>query len=259
MAIKGIRNGRIEELLGNWLDCQPMFSGIMGESRRYALEEALIASDIITEGQAHEIIKDFMKKNPEKEIFLAAGWTENDEYVTKAYLDEICSDRPLIMNTGGGHSILCNSKAMEWAGIDRAFAEKYGPALVHVDENGEPDGYVCENPAIELFGRLPVSFEDAKDFLLAWQDIALRNGFVGVADAGADLFFKEASKAYHELEEEGKLKLRTYSYIMVQDNAEDPKGNIARIAEERAKYNGEYYYIVGAKSFLDGVTEAHTG
>ena len=42
-----------------------------------------------------EIIKDFMAKHPEKEIFLAAGWCENDQYVTKAYLDDICSDRSL--------------------------------------------------------------------------------------------------------------------------------------------------------------------
>ena len=206
-----------------------------------------------------EIIKDFMKKHPEKEIFLAAGWLENDEYVTKAYLDEICSDRPLIMNTGGGHSVLMNTKALEWAGVDKEFAKEYGPAMVHVDENGEPDGYLCENPAIELFSKLPVSFEDAKTYILGWQDIALRNGYVGVADAGADIFFKEASRAYHELEMEGKLKMRTYSYIMVQDNPDDPAGNIARIAAERAKYSGEYYYIVGAKSFVDGVTEAHTG
>ncbi len=206
-----------------------------------------------------EIIRDFIDKHPEKEMYIAAGWLENDEYITKSYLDEICSDKPLFMNTGGGHSLLLNTKAMEWAGIDRAFAEKHGPATVHVDENGEPDGYLCENPAIDLFGKIPVSFEEAKNYLLAWQDIALKNGYVGVADAGADIFFKDASKAYHELEEEGKLKMRTYAYIMVQDNTDDPKGDIARIAAERAKWNGEYYYIVGAKSFIDGVTEAHTG
>ena len=43
---------------------------------------------------------------------MAAGWTETDQYVSKAYLDEICSDKPLIMNTGGGHSMLHNTKAL---------------------------------------------------------------------------------------------------------------------------------------------------
>ena len=56
---------------------------------------------------------------------------------TKAYLDEIYSDKSLIMNTGNGHSILLSAKALEWAGIDAAYAKKYGYDLVHVDPNGE--------------------------------------------------------------------------------------------------------------------------
>ena len=43
------------------------------------------------------IIKDFIAKNPNLEYYMAGGWTENNEYVTKAYPDEICPDKPLIM------------------------------------------------------------------------------------------------------------------------------------------------------------------
>lgn len=86
---------------------------------------------------------------------MASGWTENDEYVTKKYLDEICSDKPLFMQTGGGHSMLLNTKALEWAGIDAAYAKKTGPDLVHVDESGEPDGYICEAPVFEVYPKLP--------------------------------------------------------------------------------------------------------
>lgn len=205
-----------------------------------------------------EIIKDFIEKNQQKDIYLAAGWTENEEYVTKAYLDEICVDKPLIMNTAGGHSCLLNTKALEFAGIDAEYAGKVGYDLVHVDDQGQPDGYICEMPALELMKRITPTFEEAKSYLLAWQDIILKNGFTAVADAGADLFFPEASKAYHELEEEGKLKLRTYSYLTVPDNAENPKAEVARIVADREKYSGEYYHIIGVKAFLDGVTEAHT-
>ena len=53
-----------------------------------------------------EIIKEFIAKNPQRKFYVAAGWAENEEYVTKAYLDEICSDKPLLMQTGGGHSML---------------------------------------------------------------------------------------------------------------------------------------------------------
>ena len=204
-----------------------------------------------------EIIKEFIAKNPQREIYLAAGWIPNEEPVTKAYLDEICPDKPLIMNTGDAHSCLLNTKALEWAGIDAAFAKKHGPAIVHVDGNGEPDGYVCEGPAFKIIHDVPVTVEDAKNYILAWQDFAFANGLTATAFAGDDLRFPEA-EAYHELEKEGKLKLRTYANEIISDNPEDPKGEIARVAEDRAKYSGEYYRIIGAKVLLDGVTEART-
>ena len=52
--------------------------------------------------------------------------------------------------------------------------------------------------------------------------------------------------------------MRTYAYLLIQDNPDSPKAEVARAVAERAKYNGEYFYIVGVKTFLDGVTEAHT-
>ena len=205
-----------------------------------------------------EIIQEFIAKNPKREFYVAAGWIENDEYVTKAYLDEICSDKPLLLQTGGGHSMLLNTKALEWAGIDAAYAKKYGYDQVHVDENGEPDGYICEGPVFEIVPKLPTTLEDAKAYLLAWQDLALRSGFTAVCDAGAEVVYRDSPRAYHELEKEGKLKLRTYAYMYVLDNIEDPKAEIARIAAERAELSGEYFHIIGAKAYLDGVTEAHT-
>jgi hypothetical protein len=45
---------------------------------------------------------------------------------------------------------------------------------------------------------------------------------------------KNAPKAYYELQEEGKLKLRTYAWMYVTDNA-DAKTEIARIAAERMR------------------------
>ncbi|MBO5492851.1 MAG: amidohydrolase family protein [Pyramidobacter sp.] len=209
--------------------------------------------------QYREIIREFIAKNPQRTFYLAAGWVENEEYVSKAYLDEICADKPLIMQTNGGHSMLLNTRALEWAGIDAAYAKKCGYEQVHVDANGEPDGYICEGPVFELVPRLPSSVEEIKEYLLAWQEFALSSGFTAVSDAGAEIVHPDAPRAYHELEQEGKLKLRTYAYMYVLDNVESPKAEIARIAAQRAELSGEYFHIVGAKAFLDGVTEAHTG
>ena len=225
-----------------------------------AIGQANLAQVVPTDYDKYrEIIKDFIAKNPNKEVYMASGWTENHEYKTKAYLDEICSDKPLIMNTGSGHSMLLNTKALEWAGINAEYAKKYGYDQVHVDENGEPDGYVCEAPVFEIMPKIPKSLDDFKNFLLAWQDIALKKGYTAVADAGVELNTPLALKAYYELENEGKLKLRTYAYLLIPKNPESPKAEVARAAEKRAKYSNEYFHVVGVKAFLDGVIEAHTG
>ena len=205
-----------------------------------------------------EIIKEFIAKNPQRDFYVAAGWVENEEYVDKSYLDEICSDKPLFMQTGGGHSMLLNTKAMEWAGVDAEYAKKWGYDLVHVYENGEPNGYLCEGPLFEIVPKLPTTVRDVKDYLLAWQEFAFSKGFTAVGDAGAETIHRAAPQAYYELQKEGKLKLRTYAWMYVTDNS-DAKTEIARIAAQRAEMSGEYFHIVGAKAFLDGVTEAHTG
>ena len=218
----------------------------------------LMAAGLTNYPKYREIIKEFIEKNPQREFYVAAGWVENDEYVDKSFLDEICSDKPVFMQTGGGHSMLLNTKALEWAGVDAEYAKKWGYDLVHVDKNGEPDGYICEGPLFEIVPKLPTTVRDVKDYLLAWQEIAFSKGYTTVGDAGADVIHRAAPQAYYELEQEGKLKLRTYAWMYVTDNA-DAKTEIARIAAQRAEMSGEYFHIIGAKAFLDGVTEAHTG
>ena len=130
--------------------------------------------------------------------------------------------------------------------------------LVHVDKNGEPDGYLCEGPLFEIVPKLPTTVRDLKEYLLSWQEFAFSRGYTAVGDAGAEVIHRAAPQAYYELQEEGKLKLRTYAWMYVADNS-DAKTEIARIAAQRAEMSGEYFHIVGAKAFLDGVTEAHTG
>ena len=117
----------------------------------FAGERAIGQADLMQAGLTNypkyrEIIKEFIAKNPQRDFYVAAGWVENEEYVDKSFLDEICSDKPLFMQTGGGHSMLLNTKAMEWAGVDAEYAKKWGYDLVHVDENGDPNGYRCEGP-----------------------------------------------------------------------------------------------------------------
>lgn len=113
-----------------------------------------------------QIIKKYIEDNPKNDYYIVAGWEENETYITKDYLDQICPDKPMAMNTGGGHSALLNTKALELCGIDADFAKNTGYDLVHVDKDGNPDGYICEGPCIELLKHMPIKAQEAKKYLL---------------------------------------------------------------------------------------------
>ncbi|MDO4941174.1 MAG: amidohydrolase [Erysipelotrichaceae bacterium] len=203
-------------------------------------------------------IRQYVKDNPDFPRYLTCGWSEDGSFFDHNWLDELCSDKPMIMNTCGGHSCLLNKKAMEVYGINKDYLAKYGKERVHIYDNGELTGYVCEEAAVDLFKFIQPSFEDAKRYILGWQDIALSKGYTAVGDAGCELLFKDASHAYNELDSEKKLKLRTYSWILTEDNCEDPVAKVEQIKEIKKQYDGDYYQVIGSKVFLDGVAEGRT-
>lgn len=204
-------------------------------------------------------IKEFIDKYPEKEVYMAAGWIEDGITIfTKEILDDISPNKPLLLNSAGGHSLLLNTKAMEYFKVNKDFAAKYGTDLVKVDEKGEPNGYLCEAPAVLIATKLPISVEESKSFILNWQDFSFSNGFTGVSDAGVEIVTPNALPAYVELEKEKKLKLYTFGYAMVKDNADNIKECAKNASELANKYNSQHFNIIGSKVFLDGVLEAHT-
>ena len=48
------------------------------------LSQASVTTDY---AKYREAIREYIEKNPQRTFYMAAGWVENDEYVTKAYLD----------------------------------------------------------------------------------------------------------------------------------------------------------------------------
>ena len=201
----------------------------------------------------------YVKANPGRPFYVGSGWSFTNENPTAAMLDEVCPDAPAMLQTIDGHSVWLNSKALELVAFTPEQLKEFGPAQVRVDAEGKPTGYLSETPAIELFRSLPFTVEDLKGFTEKWQEEALKDGFVGCCDAGVELFDDKQIQAFVQLEKEGKLKMYIYALSLVNDNTDTPEEDMARIAEMAKKYNSEHFKIIGAKVFIDGVIEAHSG
>ena len=204
-----------------------------------------------------DIMADYVKKYPDKKVYLGAGWDKFEE-PTAAMLDAICPDKPMALRTSDGHSMWLNTAALKDCGIDREYAEKHGTGEVHVDADGNPSGLVCEKPVSDVNARYAVTLEDMKTALLAWQDFAFSQGITAVAEAYLDMY-PCCADAYLELVKEGKWKLRTYAYVCNSNvllNEPEKLGEVLK--EEAEKYDTEYFKVIGQKVILDGVVEAHT-
>lgn len=204
-----------------------------------------------------DIMADYVKQYPDKKVYLGAGWDKFEE-PTASMLDAICPDKPMALRTSDGHSMWLNTAALKDCGIDKEYAVKHGTGEVHVDENGNPSGLVCEKPVSDINAHYAVTLEDMKIALLAWQDFAFSQGITAVAEAFLDMY-PCCADAYKELVEEGKWKLRTYAYAansnILMGEPEQAGEAIKAMAE---KYNSEYFSVIGQKIILDGVVEAHT-
>lgn len=58
METKKLSNTVVEGLFDHWVDCQKTFTDIIDRGKAFRLEEALILSDIVQEGQAHDGMTD---------------------------------------------------------------------------------------------------------------------------------------------------------------------------------------------------------
>ena len=101
-------------------------------------------------GAMKATIKEYVEAHPEYPTYMGMGWA--DEYFgeigpNKADLDEICSDKPMVILSASGHCGWCNSKALEVAGVtaDTPDPDASAGHLYVRDEKGNLTGYFKES------------------------------------------------------------------------------------------------------------------
>ena len=215
-----------------------------------------------------KIIKDFYLQNPDVKIITGQGWENsvfaNDDGTnigpTKEMLDEITTDIPIVLTSIDVHSVWCNQKALDLAGITRDTPDCDG-GLIERYENGEPSGTLREdaqNAAKALLEENPPTKEQYKQAVIEFQKQMHGFGISGVQN----MFFgsiadEVAYEALQELADSDELRLRVNGVINIS-----PPINIEKAIEYakkiRSKYSGQWFRVNTIKCFLDGVVEGKT-
>jgi predicted amidohydrolase YtcJ len=113
-----------------------------------ALEYLQLTVSGTTEDEIIASVKKFVEANPNNEVYYAFGWDNvamqeiKSTINMRARLDEICSDKPMMISDNSGHNAFCNSKAFEVAGVTKDTEIKGG--VLAKGSDGELLGLVSD-------------------------------------------------------------------------------------------------------------------
>lgn len=194
---------------------------IDGHCHFYGLGQNLQIANLVGTQSFDEVVEKvsaFAKANPNATVLRGRGWDQNDwavkEFPTKAKLDQLFPDIPVVLERVDGHAYLVNQKALDLANIT-AQTEVTGGEIVLVD--GAVTGVLIDNPQTLVDAVMPqASKEENEQVLLEAQELCFSYGLTTVNDAGLNKEIVELIDAMHK---EGSLKMRIYA--MLSNNEEN--------------------------------------
>ncbi|OSZ82537.1 hypothetical protein CAP35_04510 [Chitinophagaceae bacterium IBVUCB1] len=172
------------------------------------------------------------------------GWDQNDwevkEYPNNIALDKLFPNKPVVLKRIDGHAVLCNSKALQLAGIN--INTKINGGLIE-QKDGKLTGILIDNatePVERILGKLPD--EDAVKYLQKAEHECYKYGLTTVVDCGVK---KQEIELLIRLYKEGKLTIGN-ALLLSQDN------ETLEAFAERGKYYQGQLAITGIKMYADG-------
>jgi predicted amidohydrolase YtcJ len=170
---------------------------------------------------------------------------EEQRHPTRHDLDAITPNHPVLLIRACHHIGVANSRALELGGISANTANPSGGSIDH-DEHGEPTGVLRETAYEQLRSLIgePDEEQIAQALVLGGKAF-LESGVTSAVEAGIDR--PEELRAYQWLRREGRLPIRSYLMMMI-DQMLEPMTEIGL----QTGMGDEWLRIGPAKLFSDG-------
>ena len=208
-------------------------------------------------------MKEFVNANPDFKCYkMMSGKKEDWGRTLNRYdLDEVCSDKPIVVIDMGAHSYTGNSKLLEVLNVTKDTPDPV-PGFVYYqrDASGEPTGLGAEFVQVEAQCVVnTVPFDDIIDNIDEIVQYNISRGITGAYDAGFMFMDEDFLKALKIYEEQGRLTQRvSLSYCVYLP--ERVKDAVKKQREYQEKYGSDLITLDTIKVFMDGtVTEASAG
>lgn len=203
-----------------------------------------------------EKMAEYIKEHPDDEIIRGCGWNSailSEKTPTRHDLDEICSDRPVILESFCQHFVWVNTKAIEMAGVT-SNTPTPRTGVVFREEDGYPSGVFGEFAGIMMIRdglKSDFSVEQYKDTLRIYQrDLANKYGVTMIFDAYCT---ENGREAYKQMARDGELTIRVKGNYYA-DPSKDPEqfDEIISRRESGEDVVSDLYGSDTVKFFLEG-------
>ncbi len=202
---------------------------------------------------------DVLKERDDGQRIEAFAWNQENfregRYPNRYDLDQIASDKPVLLSRICGHVTVVNSYVIEKMGLDKAVPAIDG-GRIDVDENGKPTGLFREKARQLIYreGFYDESLDNVQKYILKAQDDLLSKGIVEVhvedCNAFPNVMWHQIIDAYLALERAGKLLLK----VEFQANVKD----LVALRHYVDRMESESVSVTSVKRFSDGSLGART-
>ncbi|MEP6884444.1 MAG: amidohydrolase [Gammaproteobacteria bacterium] len=178
----------------------------------------------------------------------------SDLTLTRADLDGMLSDRPLLLSGSDGHTVWANSSALKAAKITAATQDPVG-GHIERDASGEPTGTLRDIAAEIVQRAMPPASLELEVAQLARALEGMRAvGITSVQDAAVD---DHTMQIYKRLYDEHRLNMRVRASLHLKNLHEPAAALIEKAVKFRAKWavDPDFLRADAVKIFADGVIE----
>ncbi len=194
-----------------------------------------------------QLLTNYHRQNPHLQWITARGFNEvtweEKSLPTKLDLDKISNSKPIYLIRTCAHIAVCNSAALQIAGIDRHSPSPDG-GTIQKYADGEPTGILNETALGLVANKIPAyRVEDLKIMIRACREEMYRYGITAATDPAADPLLIQA---YKEMDAANELGFRLNILpIILPDGSSAPYP----IPEN---YSSDFMQLNTVKFFADG-------
>ncbi len=229
----------------------------LGDAHVHFMAYALLRQQVDLRGarseeEAAQRVADYAARHPDRPWIRGHGWNEHlwegGKLPTRASLDAVVPDRPVVLSRIDGHVLWVNTRALEAAGLTDETPNPPGGELVR-DERGRLTGILRETARKLIHECLPApSLSERVEALRQAQQEALGLGLVRLHVIEGP----EALEAFQVLHAAGELAVRVLFLLPISALEH------LRPLELRAGFGDSFLRLGQLKIFADGTLGSRT-